>query len=718
MTFSDFEKQVKDSGRPLDMDVLTAAYRLSETSHSGQFRNSGEPYVVHPVYVASLLVDLGLDTESVAAGLLHDVVEDTEIPLRTIEKNFGKEIASLVDGVTKLGRVPFSSMEEEQAENLRKLLLAMSHDIRVMIIKLCDRLHNMRTAEGWPVQTQRDKALETMEVYAPIAHRLGMNNYKEELEDLSIEYLDPIGCEEIRESFSDRNADVLERISKTIEMRLVELQISSPRIESRMKSKYGIYRKLIIQNRSVEEINDIYAIRIILDTIYDCYNALGIIHDLYHPLPNRFKDYISTPKPNGYRSLQSTVVGRDGIPFEVQIRTREMHREAEYGIAAHWKYKLGINTDDSLEERLAWVRQFLESQRESEDSTDILSNLKSELLPKEVYVFTPKGDVIDLPAGSTVIDFAYAIHTAVGHRMVGAKVSGRIVPITYKVKTGEFIEILTGPADKGPSRDWLGIVRTSEARSKIRAWFKKERREENIVEGKAHYDRELRRHLINIPPDKAAEFAEGIAKRQRFASAEDMYASLGYGGILMSRVLPKIREEYRKTIIQEDPAKAFSIPIVSSKRAPEGIIVEGIDNCLVRFAKCCNPLPGDEITGFITRGQGVTVHKADCANVIATRLIDEDSLRWIRVSWSDDVKESFRATLEIVSIDRNGLLADITAAISNMHIPIFAMNVRTTGDRRAYVITTIGVNNTEHLKTVIQKMQKIKDIQTVERFNK
>ena len=718
MTFSDLKKQVDDSGRPFDMDVITAAYQLSEESHSGQYRNSGEPFVGHPVYVASLLVDLGLDTESVAAALLHDVVEDTGVPLKAVEKQFGKEIASLVDGVTKLGRIPFSSMEEEQAENLRKLLLAMSVDIRVMIIKLCDRLHNMRTADGWPIQTRRDKALETMEVYAPIAHRMGMNNYKEELEDLSIEYLDPIGCEEIRTISRERDDGFLDRVSGDIEARLMELLHYSPRIESRVKSKYGIYRKLIIQNRSVSEILDIYAIRIILETIPDCYNALGVIHDLYHPLPNRFKDYISTPKPNGYQSLQSTVVGRDGIPFEVQIRTREMHRAAEYGIAAHWRYKLGISKKDSLEERLAWVRQLLESQRESEDAMDILSNLKSDLLPKEVYVFTPKGDVIDLPAGSTVIDFAYAIHTAVGHRMVGAKVTGRIVPITYKVKTGDFIEILTGPADKGPSRDWLNIVQTSEARSKIRAWFKKEKREENIVEGKAQYDRELRRHLINIPQDKAAEFAESIAKRQRFSSAEDMYASLGYGGILMSRIMPKIREEYKKTIIPEDPAQTFSIPLAIRKRAPEGVIVEGIENCLVRFAKCCNPLPGDEIIGFITRGQGVTVHKTDCANVMSTRFIDEDSLRWIRVSWSENVKESFRATLEIISIDRNGLLADITTAISNMHIPIFAMNVKTTGDRRAFVITTIGVNNTEHVKTVIQKLLKIRDIQTVDRINK
>ncbi len=720
MTFEQLLNQIAESGRLYGMDVIERAYQLAEKSHNGQFRNSGEPFVDHPLNVASLLVDLGLDTESIAAALLHDVVEDTEVPIEEIEHKFGAEIAHLVDGVTKLGRIPFSSVEEQQAENLRKLLLAMSQDIRVMIIKLCDRLHNMRTADGWQEQTRRDKALETMEVYAPIAHRLGMNNFKEELEDLSLKYLDPIGYEEIEKilDLNNRNGDFILRISETIEQRLLEFHLHEPTIESRVKSKYGIYRKLFIQNKSVEEIYDIYAIRVILDSIADCYNALGVIHDLYRPLPNRFKDYISTPKPNGYQSLQSTVVGREGIPFEVQIRTHEMHYDAEYGIAAHWKYKLGISGRDRLEERLTWVRQLLESQRESEDAVDILRNIKSDLLPEEVYVFTPKGDVINLPAGSTVIDFAYAIHSAVGHRMIGAKVGGRIVPITYKVKTGEFIEILTGPADKGPSRDWLNIVQTSEAKNKIRGWFKKEKREENIIEGKTQYERELRRHLINIPADKMVEFTEEIAKRQKFASIDDMYASLGYGGIQMSRIMPKIKEEYRKLIKQDDPVETYDIPIIQNKKATEGVIVEGLTNCLVRFAKCCNPLPGDDIVGFITRGQGVSVHKTDCKNVAAARYLDEESMRWVQVSWSDNVKESFRATLEISCLDRHGLLADLTAAVSNMRVPIFAMNVKTTADQRAFVVTTLGVNNTEHLRSVMAKLQKIKDVQTVERINK
>ena len=720
MTFEQLKNQIAENGRQIDINLVERAYTLAARSHNGQFRKSGEPFVDHPLHVASLLVELGLDTESVAAALLHDVVEDTEVSLPTIEKQFGNEIANLVDGITKLGRIPFSSVEEQQAENLRKLLLAMNQDIRVMLIKLCDRMHNMRTAEGWDEQTRRDKALETMEVYAPIAHRLGMQNFTEELEDLSLIYLDPVGYAEIEGILRDnnRNGEFITTVSGVIEKRLREFELKNPTISSRIKGIFGIYRKLFMQNKSTGEIYDIYAVRIILDSIADCYNALGIIHDLYHPLPNRFKDYISTPKPNGYQSLQSTVVGREGIPFEVQIRTREMHHNAEYGIAAHWKYKLGISGKDRLEDRLAWVRQFLESQREAEDAVDILRNIKSDLLPEEVYVFTPKGDIINLPAGSTVIDFAYAIHTAVGHRMIGAKVDGRIVPITYKIKTGEFIEILTGPDDKGPSRDWLNIVHTSGAKSKIRSWFKWEKRDENIVEGKAQYDRELRRHMINVPADRVVDFAGEIAKNLKFASPEDMYASIGYGGILMSRIIPKIREEYKKSIRQEDPALIEDIPRIRSRKTPGGIVVEGIENCLIRFAKCCNPLPGDEIVGFITRGQGVSVHKSECANVSASQYLDSESLRWINVSWSEDVKDVFRASLEITALDGNTLLADITLALSNMHIPVFAMNVKTTTDKRVFVVTSVGINNTEHLKSVISKLQKIKDVRTVERLLK
>ncbi|NMA07455.1 MAG: bifunctional (p)ppGpp synthetase/guanosine-3',5'-bis(diphosphate) 3'-pyrophosphohydrolase [Ruminococcaceae bacterium] len=720
MYFDELSKLIENSGRQYDMVLIKRAYDFAESRHGGQYRKSGEDYISHPVYVASLLVDLGLDSESLAAALLHDVAEDTETEISAIEKEFGEEITSLVNGVTKLGEVPYSSVEEEQAENIRKLLLAMSKDIRVMIIKLCDRLHNMRTADFWEEQKRRDKALETMEVYAPIAHRLGMTQFKEELEDLSLAYLDPIGYKEILDVLSKRDMDstFVEEISNTIIERLKEVGIKNPLIESRIKSKYGIYNKLIVQNRSIEEIFDIYAIRVILDEIGECYNALGILHDAFRPIPQRFKDYISTPKPNGYRSLHTTVIVPGGIPFEIQIRTHEMHYNAEYGIAAHWKYKSGIKGKDKLEERLAWLRQLLESQKESEDSLDILRDIKSDLVPEEVYVFTPKGDVINLPTGSTVIDFAYSIHSAVGNRMIGAKVSGRIVPITYVVKTGDFIEILTGPADKGPSRDWLNIVKTSEAKSKIRSWFKKEKKEENIIEGKSRFEKELRRNLINIPQDKMADFTEEVAKRQKFPSAEEMYAAIGYGGVNMSRILPKAKDEYAKMIKQDDPHTIFKIPESPKNKSAEGVIVEGIDNCLTRFAKCCNPLPGDEIVGFITRGQGVSIHKKDCKNASVASLGGGDSPRWIKARWSDNVKETFRATLEIISQAKNGYLANITTALSNMRVPIFSMNAKTTQDKRATIIATIGIDNTEHLKTVMTKLMKVPDVQHVERLNK
>jgi len=718
MNYQKLKKQITESGRQYDLELILRAYKLADKSHAGQMRETGEPYIVHPVCVASLLVDLGLDTESLCAALLHDVVEDTNVSIADVKSAFGEEIAALVDGVTKLGQIPFSSVEEQQAENLRKMLLAMSKDIRVMIIKLCDRLHNMRTLDVLPDQKRRDKSLETMEVYGPIAHRLGMSNIKEELEDISVKYLDPIGYSEIMTILkeNDRDENFVDSITRDVRERLKEHGIINVEIESRVKSVYGIYRKMFIQNRSFEEIYDVYALRVILNTVNECYNALGVIHDMYHPIPNRFKDYISTPKPNMYQSLHTTVIGKDAIPFEIQIRTFDMHYTAEYGIAAHWKYKVGINRKDKLEERLAWVRQLLESQKESEDSTDLLRNIKSDLLPEEVFVFTPKGDVINLPAGSTVIDFAYAIHSAVGNRMVGAKVNSRIVPLTYKVKTGEIIEVMTGAQDKGPSRDWLNIVQTGEAKAKIRSWFKKERREENIIEGKQAFDRELRRHLISIPADEYDEFVSEIAKRQKLGSAEDMFASLGYGGLQTSRIMPKVKEEYQKLIRQSDPVEVFDVPTVKSKSS-DGVIVEGLDNCLVKFAKCCNPLPGDDIVGFITRGHGVSVHKRDCTNVTAARYLDEDSLRWIDVSWADNVKEDFKSTLEVVCIDRTGLIADISTLISQMRVPIFSWSTRVMSDGRAVIIVTLGVQSIEHLTTVMVKLRKVKDVESVERTN-
>ena len=715
MSYESIVKVIENSGRSYNMEMLRKAYEIAEKAHRGQRRKSGELYISHPLSVAGLLVELGMDSETVAAALLHDVVEDTEVKLEQIRSTFGEDVAHLVDGVTKLTRISFSSVEEQQAENLRKMLLAMSQDVRVMLVKLCDRLHNMRTAEGWAPQKRRDKALETMEVYAPIAHRLGISNIKEELEDLSLRYLDPVGYEEISTMLGQNGTaqTFIQGISDKIKERLAENGMDKCTIKKRIKSVYGIYRKMYMYNRSFEEIYDVYAVRIILDTVAECYNALGVIHDMYHPLPNRFKDYISTPKPNMYQSLHTTVIGHEGIPFEVQIRTWEMDQMAEYGVAAHWKYKAGVpGTSKSarLEERLAWVRQLLESQRDSDDAGDFLRNMKSDLLPEEVFAFTPKGDVINLPAGATTIDFAYAIHSAVGNRMVGAKVNSRIVPIDHKVVTGEIIEIITGPADKGPSRDWLKIVVTSEARNKIRNWFKKERKEENIAEGKAALEREMRRNLISIPNGEYDNFIMEIARKQHMNTPDEMYAAIGYGGLQLSRLIMRIKEEYNRMMKEKDPKVAFQIPVKKQKNS-DGVVVEGLDNCLVKFAKCCNPLPGDKIIGFITRGYGVSIHKQDCINVRAAA----DDPRWVQAYWDSNAKESFKSTLEITAMDRNGLFTDISALLGDMRIPIYAINARQTNDGRATMTVTVGIANTEHLNSVLQRLKKVRDVISVTR---
>lgn len=718
VVYDDLKQMVLESGRPYDMEMLDKAYQLAERAHSGQFRRSGEPYICHPLHVAMLLVDLGMDTESLAAALMHDVVEDTSVTLDELESQFGADVAHMVDGVTKLTKIRFSSVEEQQAENLRKMLMAMSQDVRVMIIKLCDRLHNMRTGDAWPEQKRRDKALETMEVYAPIAHRLGISNIKEELEDRSLRYLDPVGYQNIKDLLAENGGrEFVTNIAEVIRERLAENGMPEAIMKSRVKSVYGIYRKMFMQNRDFEEIYDVYAVRIILDTVAECYNALGVIHDMYHPLPNRFKDYISTPKPNGYQSLHTTVIGHEGIPFEVQIRTREMDQMAEYGVAAHWKYKAGIQSgsSDRLEERLAWVRQLLESQRENEDAGSLLQDIKGDLLPEEVFAFTPKGDVINLPAGATAIDFAYAIHSAVGNRMIGAKVNSRIVPIDHKVVTGEIIEIITGPADKGPSRDWLKIVTTSEARNKIRNWFKKERREENIQEGRAALEREMRRNLITVPDDKWDEFMAEIARRQRLNSADEMYAALGYGGLQISRLMGKIKDEYGKLKAGDEKANLLADIPLKKYKGSDGVVVEGIDNCPVKFAKCCSPLPGDEIVGFITRGFGVSIHKKDCQNAQASMNDPENRGRWVRAYWEDTKQENYKATLELTAMDRNGLVGDVAMALTDLRVPVYAMSARAVDNGRASMSLTIGIASTEHLNSVLAKLRRVKDVVSVMR---
>ena len=715
ITYDKLMEAIQASGRPYNMEMIEKAYHTADQAHQNVRRRSGEPYICHPLAVARLVLDLGMDSESVAAALLHDVVEDTPITVDEIKSSFGADVALLVDGVTKLTKIQFSSIEEQQAENLRKMLLAMSQDVRVMIIKLCDRLHNMRTGDAWPEQKRRDKARETMEVYAPIANRLGILNIKEELEDRSLHYLDPVGYEEISKLLSERaGEEFLAGVSSLIEKRLEESGIKGATMKRRVKSIYGIYRKMFIQNKSFDEIYDIYAVRIILDTITECYSALGLIHDMYHPLPNRFKDYISTPKPNGYQSLHTTVIGHEGIPFEVQIRTRQMDEQAEYGVAAHWKYKEGIGGHDKLDERLAWVRQLLENQRVSEDSGNLLHDLKSDLLPEEVFAFTPKGDVINLPAGATCIDFAYAIHSAVGNRMVGCKVNNRMVPIDHVVATGEIIEVILGPADKGPSRDWLKIVKTSEAKSKIRNWFKKMRRDENISEGRDALAKELRREGILIPDDKLDEFVGGCCRRMRQNSAEDLYAAIGYGGITIANCIPKFKEEYQKLRAAENPPVELPKVDLRKVHSTDGVVVEGFDNTPIKFAKCCNPLPGDPIVGFLTRGFGVSIHKANCVNAVASQKDPANAPRWVKAYWADSVKDSYKAGLEIVALDRNDLLKDVLNALSDMRVPIYTMNARQT-DNYGVVNLTIGINNTDHLDRVVARLAKIKDVLKVTR---
>lgn len=700
-----------------EIEKITRAYEFACSAHEGQDRLSGDPYITHPVEVALILAKLGMDADSIAAALLHDTVEDTSVTLQSITEQFGAETAKLVDGVTKLGRIPLATKEEEQAENIRKMLMAMSNEIRVIIIKLADRLHNMRTLKYVAPQKRRDKSLETLEIYAPIAHRLGIRTIKDELEDLSISYLDPVAYSEIEESLAAQSRtrkEFLEDIKAQIRQRVTAL-IPDAAIEGRIKSVHGIYRKMYMQNRDFDEIFDIYAVRIIVNTVNDCYNCLGLIHDLYRPIPGRFKDYISTPKPNRYQSLHTTVIGRAGIPFEVQIRTWDMHRTAEYGIAAHWKYKLGMDSG-KIEDGFPWIQQLIERQNDLENVEDIVRTIKTDLVPEEVYIFTPKGDVKCLPMGSTVIDFAYAIHSQVGNKMTGAKVNSRIVPIDYQVKTGDIVEIITtSQQGKGPSRDWLNIVKTSEARSKIRSWFKKEKRDENITEGKAEVEREFRRNFIRLPEPALLEFLQKIAERLHFGNVDDFYAAVGYGGISITRLMPRIKDDYTKLVKADSGAEVHIAPEKKRTKSSEGVIVEGIDNCLVKFARCCNPLPGDEIIGFITRGHGVSIHKTNCVNVPEPGRGGEEVERWINASWDQNVREEFKSTLLVSCLNRVGMLADISGQLASMHVMIHDINTRHFKDGRSSFLMTITVSGVEHLKSVIAKLEKVSGVLSVDR---
>ena len=718
--FDEFIEEVKNNPS-YDSQIIEKAYQLAKEAHKDQRRRSGEPYIMHPVAVAKILFEIGMDNECIVAALLHDVVEDTEYNLDYIKKEFGDDVALLVDGVTKLTQIPLSTREEVQAENIRKMFIAMNQDVRVIIIKLADRLHNMRTLEHMPKYKQREKSLETLEIYAPIAHRLGIRAFKEELEDLAIRYLDPIAYKEIEDSLSMKReegvkflADIKEQISAELKPVMNNIQITS-----RVKSVHGIFRKVYIKGRSFEQIYDIYAVRIIVDTTRDCYNALGIIHDMFTPLPGRFKDYISMPKPNMYQSLHTTVFSKQGIPFEVQIRTWDMHQTAEYGVAAHWKYKLGKGGQDSLDKSLQWINSMVENDN-AESPVELISTIKGDLSMDEVFVLTPRGDVKSLPRGSTVIDFAYAIHSAVGNKTTGAKIDGKIVPLDTVVKTGQVVEIITTKAqDKGPSRDWLNIAKTGQARSKIRAWFKHEKREENIQQGKSDLEREFKRNYIRLNDEDYQKFMLKLTERSRLTSVDDFYAAIGYGGIQLNRLMPGIKDEYNKnwkpkeeeTSSVDEAIQKLSEP----SKAKGSIIVEGFDNSPINMGKCCSPLPGEEIIGFITRGHGITIHRRSCKNVPVDISAAQEPERWVKAKWNENIKVEVYSTINIYAINREGVLLDITTALAGAHIRIHGISARPINDGNCLTNLTIAVNGKEHLESVIKTLSKINGVYLIER---
>ena len=719
--YSELEKLLEQTNIPYDMEKIKKAYELGEISHGDQRRVSGIPYILHPTSVACIVTELGMDTETVCAALLHDVVEDTHVSLEEVSKEFGAEVAKLIDGVTKISKIPYSNREQQQAENIRKMLIAMADDIRVIIIKLADRLHNMRTMDCMAEQKRRDKSVENMQVFAPIAHRLGIKTIKDELEDRSLHYLDPIAYEEIEQALMLTESG-RENFIESIKEQIVEKTkdtLGDIYISGRVKSINSIYRKTYMQGKTVDQIFDIFAVRVIVDNISDCYNILGVVHDIFKPIPNRFQDYISMPKPNMYQSLHTTVIDKNTIPFEVQIRTWDMHYTAEYGIAAHWKYKLGMGGNKSktekLQENIQKVKNMILDQLETEDDTDIARNIRNDFAENDVYVFTPKGDVLNLPQGSTPVDMAYLIHTQVGHRMIGAKINGRIVTIDYELKTGEICEILTQKEER-PNKSWIEICKTASAKAKIRQWFKNEKREENIAEGKLILEREFKRNGINLNEDEYVDFFLKLRMKKKYNSFDEFYAAIGYGGLQIAKIMPRLREEYQKTYTTgiED----IKVPQAPAKRhkANSGVVIEGTDDVLIKFSNCCNPLPGDDIIGYITRGYGVSIHKCSCTNVPKDISKTEEPNRWVACHWEDEIEEAFRSTLQITAIDRRGLLADVTILLSNMHIFIHTLNSRELSEGKAVMIATIDVMGKNHLRGVISKLSDIKGVEEVKRL--
>ncbi len=721
---------LKSSERNYDFDKIIRAYDYADKLHEGQFRLSGEPYISHPVAVARIVAELGLDTDSICAALLHDTVEDCadKTNLEILTKMFGSDVAMLVDGLTKIIQVQVADKEEAHIENIRKMLLAMNKDIRVIFIKLCDRLHNMRTLAAKKEDRQRAIALETMYIYAPLAHRLGMQRIKQELENISLFYLDNVGYEEVHEAIEKKygqSREFIHEAKKYISEKLTENGISFT-LEGRIKSVYSLYRKMYTSNKAFDEIYDFYAVRIIVETELECYTSLGLVHEMFKSVPGRFKDYISTPKPNLYRSLHTTVIGHSGIPFEVQIRTRQMHEEAEFGIAAHWKYKSGEKSGANIDEKLRWIAQLLESDENTRDPDEFIHSFKTDIFHDETFVFTPKGDVISLPQGSTVIDFAYAIHSAVGNKMTGAKINGVIVPIDKNPQNGDIIEIITSQSSKGPSRDWLKIVKTGQARSKIRQWFKKEKRAENIVVGKAEVERELKKHGKSYTEAELNDIIAMVAKKVGINTSDDFYNTLGFGGISLQRFLPKIKEEIDKLRADETPTatakeELSKVKVVDSTRrikANGGIMIDGESGCQIKFARCCNPLPGDKIVGFITRGFGVSVHKSDCPNVILSRGNEENLSRWVRAEWeTTDVPQtaSYEAMLQIVAEDGIGVIAAISMALADMKVSITQINTQINKNGDMVINIVVACKNVSHYNSIVSRLRSVDKVVSVTR---
>lgn len=723
--------KIKKYAPNADVTPVIKAYELAKSAHAGVFRKSGEPYIIHPIAVANILADLELDMEVIAAGLLHDVVEDTPYTYEDITELFGKDIADLVDGVTKLGKIKYQTKEESQAENLRKMFLAMAKDIRVILIKLADRLHNMRTLKFMPEEKAKYKAKETLEIYGGIAHRIGISKIKWELEDLALKYIDPEGYRELSDKITMKRSQRQEYIDKIVhllEEKFKEVDINCE-VSGRPKHFYSIYKKMKKKNKTFEEIYDLTAVRIIVDTVKDCYAVLGMVHTMWIPMPGRFKDYIAMPKPNLYQSLHTTVIGPDGEPVEIQIRTHEMHEIAENGIAAHWKYKEGItgNQDAKMEQKLKWLRQMMEWEKDVQDPHEFLDALKDDVFNSQVYVFTPKGDVIELPAGSTPIDFAYRVHTNVGNKCTGAKINGKIVPINYKLQNGEIVEVITSSNSTGPSRDWLNIVQTPTARNRIRQWFKKERREENIERGTDILEKEFKRYNIPYKNSSIQKFLNQVAKKFNQSTLEDLIATIGYGGIATSQVMPKVRDFYNKEVNRQEKEKRMQEKedkikknfdeheyAKKRKKKDNGITVKGLDNILVRFAKCCNPLPGDDIVGYITKGRGVAIHRRDCPNI----KLDDEFLqnRLVEVEWNNPEKSKFEGEVKIIAVDRVGLLNDIIHVVSMEKLSISGINCRVLKDNTANISLLVEVNDISELKQLMKKIKSISGVDDVSRM--